>query len=217
MLMHRVKQGYITMEHAFWHARWDEGRIGFHQSDINAWLLRYWPPLQLAPSARVLVPLCGKSRDMLWLREQGHTVVGVELSDLACRDFFSENGARITPIAVPEGHTRERDGITLWCADFFELGQQQWGEVAAVYDRAALIALPPAQRRAYASHLREQLETGVVILLVTLEFSGSEGPPFSVPEAEVRQLFEPGFTVVRLDQADAERGRREVVYHLTRQ
>jgi len=205
------------MEHAFWHQRWQEGRIGFHQGDINPWLRRYWSALDLHADARVLVPLCGKSSDMLWLREQGHEVVGVELSDLACRDFFIEHGAQVTPVAVPEGHTRERDGIRLWCADFLELGREHWGEVAAVYDRAALIALPPAMRRAYASHLREQLASGVEMLLVTLEFTGSEGPPFAVPEAEVRKLFEPGFTLQRLDQAEAGPGRREVVYHLRRQ
>ncbi|MBV0933872.1 thiopurine S-methyltransferase [Marinobacterium weihaiense] len=205
------------MEHAFWHTRWKEGRIGFHQTDINAWLCRYWPRLRLPAGARVLVPLCGKSRDMLWLREQGHEVVGVELSDLACRDFFEEQGVRVTPVAVPEGHTRTRDGITLWSADLFALGREHWGEVAAVYDRAALIALPPAMRKAYAAHLREQLPAGVEMLLVTLELTGSEGPPFSVPEAEVRRLFEPAFTLVRLDQAEVESGRREVVYRLTRQ
>ncbi len=205
------------MEHAFWHARWQEGRIGFHQADINPWLRQYWSRLGVPGDARVLVPLCGKSGDMLWLREQGHPVVGVELSDLACRDFFVEHGTQVTPVAVPEGHTRERDGITLWCADIFALGGEHWGEVAAVYDRAALIALPPSMRRAYATHLREQLASGVEMLLVTLEFPGGEGPPFSVTEAEVRQLFEPAFTVVRLDQAETGEGRREVVYHLTRQ
>ncbi|PSL14300.1 thiopurine S-methyltransferase [Marinobacterium halophilum] len=205
------------MEHAFWHARWREGRIGFHQSGINPWLQQYWSRLGISRDAAVLVPLCGKSSDMLWLREQGHPVVGVELSDLACRDFFVEHGTQVTPVAVPQGHTRERDGITLWCADIFDLGREHWGDVAAVYDRAALIALPPAQRRMYAQHLSQQLTAGVEMLLVTLEFTGSEGPPFPVPEAEVRKLFEPAFTVVRLDQAEAENGRREVAYHLTRQ
>ncbi|MBA4501128.1 thiopurine S-methyltransferase [Marinobacterium marinum] len=205
------------MEHAFWHARWQDGQIGFHQAAINPWLQQYWSRLGVPGDTSVLVPLCGKSSDMLWLREQGHGVVGVELSDLACRDFFVEHGVQITPVAVPEGHTRERDGIKLWSADFFALGREHWGDVAAVYDRAALIALPPELRRAYAAHLRQELLSGVEMLLVALEFPGGEGPPFSVTEAEVRQLFEPAFTVVRLDQADTGAARREVVYHLTRQ
>lgn len=205
------------MDHAFWHARWQQGRIGFHQQQINPWLQQYWPQLGVAAAAPVLVPLCGKSSDMLWLREQGHPVVGVELSDLACRDFFVEHGTQVTPVAVPEGHTRERDGIRLWCADFLALGRQHWGPVAGVYDRAALIALPPAMRRRYVAHLREQLVSGTEMLLITLEFAGGDGPPFSVTEAEVRQLYEPAFTVVRLDQGEADDGRREVVYHLCRQ
>ena len=204
------------MEHAFWHARWQEGRIGFHQAQINPWLQKYWSHLGVAPDAQVLVPLCGKSRDMLWLREQGHAVAGVELSDLACRDFFTENGAEVTPLMLSEGHLRERDGIRLWSADFFSMGARHWGAVAAVYDRAALIALPPEMRRAYVQHLRSELPNRVEILLVTLEFAGEAGPPFAVSEQTVRELFEPEFEVVLLERAEVEQGRREAVYHLTR-
>lgn len=145
------------MEHDFWHQRWQEGRIGFHQHQVNDWLKRYWPKLQLAPGARVLVPLCGKSLDMLWLREQGHEVLGVELSDIACRDFFLEQGVEVTPIAVDNYHRRERDGITLLTADLFELPWEVFRGVGAVYDRAgaggaaagAAAALRPASVPAY--------------------------------------------------------------------
>ena len=63
------------MEAAFWHQKWKENRIGFHQADFNRWLQSWWSAQQ--GSDPVLVPLCGKSRDMLWLREQGHPVDGL--------------------------------------------------------------------------------------------------------------------------------------------
>jgi len=209
------------MEHDFWHQRWQEGRIGFHQHQVNAWLKRYWPKLQLAPGARVLVPLCGKSLDMLWLREQGHEVLGVELSDIACRDFFLEQGVAVTPVTVDNYHRRERDGITLLTADLFELPWEVFRDVGAVYDRAGLVALPPALRRRYAQRLCQRIGSGAAMLLVTLEFAGESGPPFAVFEKEVRELFEPAFTVTRLAAETPANvrhaGEREVVYLLHRQ
>jgi len=219
------------MEHNFWHQRWQEGRIGFHQNDINPWLQRYWSKLIVEPGARVLVPLCGKSRDMLWLREQGHEVLGVELSDIACRDFFHEQGVEVEAVTIDNYHRRERDGIVLLTADLFELPWEAFRGIGAVYDRAGLIALPPAMRKRYAERLCQRVDPGVEMLLVTLELIGDDrspfaicegdGPPFSVYENEVRDLFEPAFTVIRLAAGEPVEGphgvEREVAYLLHRQ
>lgn len=210
-----------NMEHAFWHRRWQEGRIGFHQGEINPWLRQYWSKLVKEPGAKVLVPLCGKSQDMLWLREQGHEVLGIELSDIAGRDFFHDQGVEVEAITIDNYHRRERDGIVLLTADLFELPWEVFRGIGAVYDRAALIALPPAMRRRYAERLVQRIESGVEVLLVTLEFAGDSGPPFAVFENEVRDLFEPGFTVIKLavgDPVETYRGsQRETVYLLHRQ
>ncbi|WP_432696828.1 thiopurine S-methyltransferase [Marinobacterium sp. YM272] len=210
------------MEHDFWHQRWQENRIGFHQAEINPWLQKYWSKLRFEPGCRVLVPLCGKSKDMLWLREQGHEVLGVELSDIACRDFFYEQGLDVAAVTVDTYHRRERDGIVLLTADLFALPWESFRGVGAVYDRAALIALPPEMRRRYAERLAQRIASGVEMLLVSLEFGGDAGPPFAVPENEIRELFEPAFTVIRLADAEAEKSRsgetvREVAYLLHRQ
>ena len=207
------------MEKNFWHQRWQEGRIGFHQADINAYLTQYWSYLDISEGAQILVPLCGKSRDMLWLREQGYAVLGVELSDIACRDFFLEAGEEVEAVTLGNYHRRERDGITLLCADLFELPWELFKPVKAVYDRAALIALPEEMRQRYAERMAQRLQSGVKVLLISLEHNLQSGTPFSVPEVDVRALFEPAFTVERLDSWDEpdERGCREVVYCLTRQ
>ena len=78
------------MDTDFWLERWQNNQTGFHQDEINSYLTRYWSGLGLTQGSRVLVPLCGKSLDMLWLAEQGHSVVGIELSRLAIEAFFHE-------------------------------------------------------------------------------------------------------------------------------
>lgn len=206
------------MKHDFWHQRWSEGRIGFHQADFNPYLKKYWQLLSLAGDDRVFVPLCGKSKDMLWLREQGHEVLGVELNSSACEAFFAENGAEPECIQMPGFVVRSVDGVQLLCGDFFSLNAEDLRDVSAVYDRAALIALPPEMRVQYVEYLAQILPRGVQILLITLEFEGEGGPPFSVQGTEVERLFGAAFEIECLErtQPDDPRdvGRLEVTWLL---
>lgn len=185
------------MNPEFWHDRWQRGEIGWHRETINTRLLDFWPQLGVDPGSRVLVPLCGKSRDMLWLAGEGYRVLGVELSPIAVEAFFAENGlaARIS-VQPPFRHYRA-DEIEIWCGDFFELDAGHVSGVASVYDRAALNALPPAARLRYAEHLRAILPRPFAGLLVTLDYSQEEmqGPPFAVADREVRSLFGNGCRV----------------------
>ncbi len=178
------------MDPDFWLARWEAGQIGFHRDEINPLLVRHWDALGTPRGGTVFVPLCGKSRDMAWLAARGHRVVGVELSPLAVRDFFAEHGLepRVERGRVHVRH--EAEGITLLLGDYFDLEPDDLGPVAAVYDRAALIALPQAMRPRYAAHMA-RLAPGVPILLITLEYPEDEmeGPPFSVSPDEVAALY----------------------------
>jgi len=209
------------MKHAFWHERWNENRIGFHQAQVNHWLKRYWAELGIDSDSQVLVPLCGKSSDMLWLREQGHPVLGVELSDLACRDFFTEQGVDIDAIASGEFHRRERDGITLLAGDFFKLDRTDLSSMNAIYDRAALIALPPEMRIEYANHIAKLTVSGDQVLLIALDYDTPRNePPFAVSDDEVHALYSAHFDIEVLDTESLDEGRfensREVVYRMTR-
>lgn len=179
------------MDPDFWRTRWANNQIGFHQDDINPYLRQFWPTLELEPKAKVFVPLCGKSRDLLWLREQGFDVVGVELSHLAVEAFFKENGLSATVTSSGSLVSHHAEGITLYCGDFFALTPAMVGNVAGVFDRAALIALPPEMRLAYVNHMARLLPASAATLLVTFEYPQHEmaGPPFSVPEEEVRALY----------------------------
>jgi thiopurine S-methyltransferase len=189
----------------FWHDRWQRGEIGWHQETINTLLIEHWPELGLAPGSCVFVPLCGKTRDLLWLAGEGHRVLGVELSELAVEGFFHDSG--LEPRITEDGSFRRYavDEIEILCGDFFDLDASQLAGVDAIYDRAALVALPPEMRPLYATHLIASLGRPVPILLITLDYPQSQmqGPPFAVEDAEVRRLFGPVYRIEALSSEDA--------------
>ena len=166
------------MDKAFWLAKWRDNEIGFHQARPHRSLGLYWPLLGLQPGSRVFVPLAGKSPDLLWLAAAGHQVVGIELSPLAVGQFRSENAG---PLLA---------SIDLRCGDIFDLTPESLGPIAGIFDRASLVALPPAMRQRYAAQLAHLSAPGTQTLLVTLEYDASRmaGPPHSVGLAEVTAL-----------------------------
>lgn len=192
------------MDHQFWLERWQSGEIGFHQPKVQPALQAHWKRLTLASNATVLVPLCGKSVDMTWLAQSGHRVIGAELSKKAVDAFFSEQG--ITPSAHTVGafNVKSAHGVELWCGDFFALDAKTLPKLEAVYDRAALVAMPPELQPRYAQKIAQLLAAGGQVLLIGLDYNPSEmgGPPFSVPEARVRELFEDEFEIEVLDKRD---------------
>src|SRR5690554_6891702 len=181
------------MEPDFWHQRWRDDRIGFHMEKPLPLLRKHWPSLALPAGSRVFVPLSGKSVDMAWLAERGHQVLGVELSVLAVRQFFQERGLEPALRESRYGTHFTAGPYELVCGDAFALDAEALAGCAAVYDRAALIALPPDLRRRYAETVWQALPPGCTGLLVTLEYpqDQKDGPPFSVEEAEVRELLGP--------------------------
>lgn len=191
------------MNRDFWQARWDEGRIGFHQDEVNPYLERYWPSLGVAPGTTIFVPLCGKSRDMLWLRDQGYSVVGVEIVPRAVEAFFAENALAATHHQHGAFTLWESEGIKIFQGDFFDLTATEVVDIGAVYDRASLIALPPAMRQSYAAHLRAILPDNMNVLLITMDYVQAEmgGPPFAVTEQEVAALYQDYF---KIDQVCSE-------------
>lgn len=179
------------MDHEFWHQRWEQNQIGFHQEKINRHLQQQWSKFDIAPNSRVFVPMCGKSNDMLWLLAEGYRVVGVELSPQAVSAFFAENDLQPTRYQRGEFFINEIDGLQIFCGDFFALQSADVGKIDAVYDRAALVALPNNMRLDYASHMTSLLESNGKILLETFDYPQQQmqGPPFSVQHDEVEKLF----------------------------
>jgi len=171
-----------------WLARWRRGQIGWHEAGGNSALRKYWP--QLAEGSRVLVPLCGKSDDLLWLDQQGYRVTGVEISEIAVRSFFADTGIHfeILDRAGLKWFQALDRPLTIVCGDYFHYADEPHD---ALYDRAALVALPPKLRPAYVEHTKTLLKSGAAQLLITLEYDQSmaNGPPFSVLTEEVNDYW----------------------------
>lgn len=172
------------MDPQFWRDRWQEGKIAFHEGKPNELLSQF--ASRLDGKRRVLVPLCGKSDDLAYLASRGHEVIGIELVEDAVRAFFSEHG--LTPAV--DGTRYSAAGITLFARNVFDVTREDTGTIDALYDRAALVALPADLRGKYIAHLRA-LAGQIPGLLVAIEYPQelTPGPPFSVNDAEVRSHF----------------------------
>lgn len=192
------------MEPKFWQERWARNQIGFHLPEVNPYMQRHWPQLVVAEGSKVLVPLCGKSLDLVWLASHGLRVMGVELSEQAVEALFNEQN--LVPRITRRGAftVYQADLIEVWCGDFFALDAEALVGCAALYDRAALIALPPLMRAQYAEHLSRLLPSGCQGLLITLDYDQTQkaGPPFAVTDDEVRVLFGPNWTLETLQEQD---------------
>ncbi|CAD5246941.1 MULTISPECIES: thiopurine S-methyltransferase [Halomonadaceae] len=201
-----------------WRKRWQEGRIGFHLQQAHPALLRHWASLGVAKGTKVLVPLCGKSLDMRWLADEGYPVLGIEFAPEAIEQFLAQRSTSVSRYSQADFTISRQGSVELWCGDFFHLHIQQAAEIGAFYDRASLIALPPATRQRYAFHLAQLVPPGAKGLLISLSHpEGSAGPPYSVPNSEIESLFTPNFTLTFLEQGSPdERGRTESVWALER-
>lgn len=177
-----------------WIDRWQEGRIGWHEAHGNRSLQRYWR----GGGLRVLVPLCGKSVDMLWLARQGNEVTGVDVSDIAAREFFVDNDLRCERSADGTRYTATDLPVTIVCGDYFAFVETGFD---AHYDRGALVALPAERRPRYAAHTAARLTADPVQLVITLEYQQScvDGPPYSVSEDEVLSYWP---LLTRVDACD---------------
>ena len=192
------------MDHDFWRERWKQNQIGFHQAIYNEYLQQYWDQLNLESGSQVFLPLCGKSLDSLWLRSQGYKVLGVEISELAVKDFFKENNLDAEKSQQGKFSQWKYEDITLLQGDFFDLSASDLKECRAVFDRASLIALPEEMRISYVKHLQKILPKQANILLITLEYDQSEmqGPPFAVLENEVFRHYQQHFSIKVLHSED---------------
>lgn len=210
------------MEADFWHKRWSEGRIGFHLAQANPLLTDYWPTLELAANTPVFVPLCGKSQDMIWLMQRGHRVQAVELSRAAIEEFDRENSLQGRWETIDGLDCYQTDTIQIWHADFFKLSQVHTGPIQAIFDRAALIALPEQMRQQYAQHLSSLTAANCSQLLISLEYEQSKraGPPFAVLEDEIHSLYPaPQWTISLLGKkaiADKHPQSQDSIYLLRR-
>jgi thiopurine S-methyltransferase len=192
------------MDAKFWHDRWEQNNIGFHLSEANPLLVQYFGRLGLSQGARIFLPLCGKTRDIAWLLANGYRVAGAELSKLAIEQLFHELGVAPEISNLGDVTRHSSTGIDIFVGDIFRVPKNMLGSVDAVYDRAALVALPEEMRHRYSPHLM-QITNRAPQLLITYEYNQAlmDGPPFSISQVEVRKHYEERYHVTELGSVDA--------------
>ncbi|MCG9579212.1 thiopurine S-methyltransferase [Vibrio tubiashii] len=196
----------------FWHGKWAANQIGFHLEDVNPLLIKYWQETNPSQEDNVFVPLCGKSEDLVWLATKHSDVQGVELSNIAVRAFFAEHF--YTPMVMPINGQHELfqfDELSIYVGDYFNAPIMP---VDIVYDRASLIALPKEMRVQYVEKIKSLLKPGGRILLVTLDYDQElmPGPPFAVPESEVRALYD-GYKITKLESNEEAEKHPKIAKH----
>jgi thiopurine S-methyltransferase len=187
----------------FWHDRWQRNQIGFHEPQANPLLVAHFDSLSLPAGSRIFVPLCGKTLDIHWLLSRGYRVAGAELSELAVQQLFADLGLMPHAAALGKVTRYSAPGIDIFQGDIFDLSRRDLREVDAVYDRAALIALPEQLRTRYARHLA-QITNRTMQLLICVHYEQRliAGPPFSVDGAEVARLYQGTYDITALGRAD---------------
>lgn len=184
------------MDQSFWYQKWKNNEIAFHESEANPLLTNYFKELSLAEGSRVFLPLCGKTLDIAWLLSNGYRVAGAELSKIAIEQLFAELGVDPEITRVGETDHYSAQNIDIFVGDIFSLYGEIPGKVHAVYDRAALVALPEKIRKRYTAHLME-ITGKAQQLLICYDYDQSlmEGPPFSISTEEVHQHYSTHYNV----------------------
>jgi thiopurine S-methyltransferase len=208
----------------YWNDRWERGTTAWHQSGPEPAMVEFFKDL---PPTRVLVPLCGKSQDLIWLLGQGHEVVGVELSEIACKSFFEENRISFEKTGSCCSGIFRDTRISIFNQDFFSFRAEDLGKMGAIYDRAALIALPKELRCRYAEHLihlaKNCSDSSLSFCQLVIERSPAnpeEGPPFSISQTELESLYGQAFHVEPISRQLESQGKtqttEECVYRMTK-
>lgn len=195
------------MDASFWHQRWEKNEIAFHEREANPLLVKYFKQLSLAKGSRVFVPLCGKTLDISWLLSHGYRVAGAELSKIAIEQLFMELGVEPKISGVGEVDHCSANNIDIFVGDIFAVSSKVLGPVDAIYDRAALVALPEEMRKRYTAHLIKITDKAPQ-LLICYEYDQAlmEGPPFSISNEEVHAYYTDHYDVALIASTNVSGG-----------
>ena len=189
------------MDPEFWLNKWSSNQIGFHEASVHNLLKNWWPSLGGRTDNSVFVPLCGKSLDLLWLRERHDSVVGVEISEIAAVSFFEEHDLNFTRAELGSYSIFSSDGIQIYCGDIFRIPLSEFPTFDLVYDRASLVALSPPDRIRYENILTKITVRGSKILLITVDYNPKivSPPPHILTKTLLNEVYAPNWKIKTLD------------------
>lgn len=185
------------MELSYWLSRWNKGNTGFHMEKGYPGLSISWPTLSIPPEPIVLIPLAGKSVDILWIADRAKKVICSEISSIAIEQFFDQHEMKFSKTRFASFEIYHSQNIEFWCGDFMKLPQNKIGEVDLIYDKASIVALPEKMRNTYSKKIISLSSDKTKILMHLLSYDQSEmsGPPFSVDPHEIKHLFSGNFDI----------------------
>ncbi|CAA0125624.1 Thiopurine S-methyltransferase [BD1-7 clade bacterium] len=199
----RTGIGIAIMDFDYWHSHWVKNEIRFHQGTPNQSLVACFKRLNLDPSARVFVPLCGKTRDIAWILDKGCSVVAVEYERIAIDQLFDE--LAVKPVVTDVGAFKHysAEGLDVYCGDFFDLTSELLGSIDATYDRAAIVALPLEARSRYATHLKRLTKCAPQLVQTAAVYPANpQKPPFEVSLTELRSHYGNDYGLTCVDQRE---------------
>ncbi|XP_077209166.1 thiopurine S-methyltransferase [Paroedura picta] len=193
-----------------WLKKWQMRHIGFHNEQEHGLLKKHLDIFLSGRSGlKIFFPLCGKTVEMKWLADMGHHIVGVEISETALKEFFTEQNLSYSEETVPEipGAKLMKDtsgNISLYCCSIYDLTSSVAGKFDAIWDRGSLVAINPCDRERYANLMLSLMNQKCCYLLVTVSYDPSKhpGPPFYIPDSELKKLFGQRCDIKLLDKTD---------------
>ncbi|XP_078395399.1 putative thiopurine S-methyltransferase isoform X2 [Cetorhinus maximus] len=210
------KPSDLTLE--YWITCWEKQQIGFHLNIVHEMLKKHLDVLLNGrKQIRIFFPLCGKAVDMKWLADQGHTVVGVELSEIAVKQFFTEQNLPYIQEPVPgmpgvDVFKTPEGQISLFRCNIFDLSSLIAGPFDGIWDRGSLQPLNSSDRQRYSKLMITLMAKGCRYLLDTLVCTRSDfdGLPPKISESETRDLFGHACNIQLLDSSSTLTGKQKL-------
>ncbi|PAA56344.1 hypothetical protein BOX15_Mlig027846g1, partial [Macrostomum lignano] len=177
----------------------------WHRLEVSESLVRYWDSIvhrlgvtDSSLSKRgfyVLVPMCGCSKDLVWLYRQGVCVTGIDSNQRVVNAFISSNpDLKLERCLLPSGtlfcRTSDRR-LRIFVCNFFTCSSYLDHHYNFVWDRCAFACLNVDQRKAYVRQLMHCRAENFHILIETVEYDPTVFPlpPHPVFLGEIRELF----------------------------
>ena len=208
MAAHTKQDHLVGLSHDWWRMAWAKGTISWHRDKVDAILQKYLKRLTGDKKhISILVTLCGKSLDLPWLADQGHNVVGCELSEIAGKQLFEENGIPYSVMSVNDfkvfSATDDRK-LKFYAGDFCNMDASLIGPVDAIWDHMAFGSVSPNDRPSYVEILASLLVPSGKILLSNWEYDQSKWKvsPYSLNTTQIKEYFGNCFDVKLLERLD---------------
>ncbi|KAM9307702.1 putative thiopurine S-methyltransferase [Gastrophryne carolinensis] len=167
-----------------WKRNWEIGKIVFHEKEKHPLLVEFLDEMiNGRQKLNIFFPLCGKNVDMKWLAEKGHTIVGVDISEIGLKQFFEEQSVPFVEEAVPDipgakVFKSTSENISLYCCSIYQISDSVIGKFDGIWDRGSLVAINLIERQRYVDIMLSLLNQDCRYLLITVDFNPAliQGP-----------------------------------------